>query len=222
MNVENGDYLNTGKRILIELGTQLQLEIGGVASRFKSNLVGIEPGEYLIIKTPTAAASDSIKKKLFRGNEIIVRYLYKGTVFGFQSQLIEATFTPISLLYVEYPKIIENHDLRSQERIDCFLPSKIKIRDEEIQGTILDINERGCRCLIKALKGETLPSVQVDEQVTLKCQFPGVGDEKVVSGKVRNISCDEHETALGIEFHEITPEVQKVIAQYISTVKEFT
>jgi len=222
MGVEDIDYVTAGKRIFIELGTQLQIEFEGVAARLKTTLVGMEPDEYLIIKTPRAALFGGIKSKLFRGSQIVVRYLYKGTVFGFQSKLLEPIFTPKQLLLVEYPKIIEHYDLRSHERIDCFLPANIKIKDKERQGTILDITEKGCRYLIKALKGEKFPSVQVDEQITLMCQFPGIEDEHVVSGKVRNIGREEQETVLGIEFHEITPEVQKIIAHYISTAKEFS
>jgi len=222
MKTENVDHFATGKRISIETGTQLQIEIEGVAFRFKSTLVGMEPDKYLIIKTPMAPPSISIKVKLFRGNEIVVRYLNRGTVFGFQSKMIEAISTPIRLLFIEYPKIIEQYDLRSHERMDCFLPAKIKIKDKEKQGTIVDINERGCRCLIKALKGEKLPSLQIDEQIFLMCQFPGIDGEHVVSGKVKNFRRYEQGMALGIMFHEIDPEIQNIIAQYISTVKDLS
>ncbi len=222
MDIENIDY-NTGKRISIESGTQLQIEIEGVAYRFKSVLIGMEPDEYLIIKTPMVpsdAPFGSIKHKLFRGSQIVVRYLYKGIVFGFQSKLIEAIYTPIKLLFVEYPKIIEHHDLRSQVRVDCLLPAKIKIKDEEKHGVILDISKKGCRYRIKALEDEKLPSIQIDEKITLRLQFPGIEDEHLVSGKVKNISRDYQEMSLGIEFHEITPEVQNIISQYILAFKE--
>jgi len=228
MEAENVDYLVTGRRILIELGSQLQIEIDGVTFRFKSVLVGMESDEYLIIKTPMVPSNapfTSIKQKLFPGIQVIVRYLYKGTVFGFQSKLIEAISTPVRLLFVEYPKIVENYDLRSQERTDCFLPVKIKIMDKEDKeehGAILDISERGCRCLIKALKDEKLPSAQIDDQITLTCQFPGIEGEQVVSGNVKNISRDKRQMILGIEFHEIVARVKDIIAQYLSNIKQLS
>lgn len=221
-NLENVDHFYIGKRILLELGTQLQIEIEGVASRLKRTLVGMEPDNYLIIKTPGDPPFGSIKHKLFRRSQFTVRYLYRGTVFGFQSKLIEAISIPTRLLFLEYPNIVENCDLRFHERIDCLLPAKIKIKDEENHGAILDISERGCRYLIKALKGEKLPSVRIDEQITLRCQFPGIESEQVGTGKVRTMKMDERETDLGIEFHEIGPEVQNIIVQYISTAKEFS
>lgn len=223
MKIRDIDPSNTGKRISIEVGDQLQIEIEGVAFRFKSSVVGIEPDEYLIIKTPIIPPHlGSIKHKLFSGNQIVVRYIHKGTVFGFQTKLIEAISLPVRLLFVEYPNIIEHHDLRSHERIDCFLPSKIKINDKERRGTILDLSEKGCCHRMKALKDEKFPSIQIDDQITLMCQFPGIEGEHVVPGMVKNINKDTQEMSLGIVFHEITPEVQKVIAHYISTAKDLS
>lgn len=215
-------HLDTGKRITIELGTQLEIEIEGVPTRFKSSLVGIEPDEYLIIKGPEAALYEILRNKLFRGTRIFIRYLCKGTLFGFRSKLLEAIFTSKQLLFVEYPKTIENYDLRSHERIGCFFPAKIKIKDEEKNGVILDISEGGCRCVIKSSDGEKLPSVQIDERIILRCQFPGTESEQVVSGEVRNVGMDKQKAVLGIQFHEIAPGLQNIIAQYISTVKEFS
>jgi hypothetical protein len=135
--------------------------------------------------------------------------------------LIEAILTPIKLLYIEHPRTIENFDLRSQERVDCYLPASITIGDEERQGAILDISERGCCYLIKPRNGEGLLSLQIGEHITLRCQFPGIEGEQRISGKVRNFSMDMQETALRIEFHEIAPELQHTIAHYISTAREF-
>ena len=223
METHGTNHSATERRIFIELGAHLQIEIEGVAFRFKSSVVGIEPNEYLIIKTPIIphdAPFSSIKHKLFPRNQIAIRYLHKGTVFGFKTKLIEAISTPIRLLFVEFPDTIEHYNLRSHKRIDCFLPTRIKMKDKEIKGIILDINEKGCRHQIKALEGEKLPPVQIDEQITLFCQFPGIEGEHAVSGIVKNINKDKKEMALGIVFHEITPEAQKILTQFISTAKE--
>jgi len=214
-------HFNTGKRISIELGTQLQIEICGVDFTFKSTLTGIEPDKYLIINAPITSPYGSIKHKYFRGNKIIVRYLYKGTVFGFQSELIEDIYTPLNLLFVKYPEIIEEHNLRSKERINCFLLIKIKIKGEEKDGVMVDISKGGCCCVFKrAVKDKELLSVQIDEQVTLRCQFPQIEDEQVVLGKVKSIRKDKEQMTVGIMFHEIEPEIEDIIVQYVLAIKE--
>ncbi len=213
-------HFNTGRRISIELGTQLQFEIDGVDFNLKSTLIGIEPDKYLIINAPITSPYD-IKHKYFRGNKIIVRYLYKGTVFGFQSEFVEDIYTPLKLLFVKYPEIIEEHNLRSRERINCFLPIKIKIKSEEKDGVIIDINKGGCCCVFKrAVKDKELLSVQIDEQITLRCQFPQIEDEQVVLGKVKSIRRDKKQMTLGIMFHGIEPEIEDIIVQYVLAIKE--
>lgn len=211
MKIEDFDF-NKERRISIEFGTQLQVEIDGVSFNFKSTLIGIEPNRYLIINAPVTLPYGSIKQKFFRGNKIIVRYLYKGTVFGFQSELIEDIYRPLRLLFVKYPEMIEEHNLRSQERIDCFFPVKIKSKSEERDGVILDISNGGCCCVSeKTVNDEELLPIQIDEEVALKFQFPQIEGEQVVLGKVKSIKRDKKQITLGIMFHEI----KDIIIQYI-------
>ena len=219
---EEIDYSGAEKHVNIEVGGQLQVEIKGIPSRYQTTFIGMELNEYLIIKEPAFPHKIRIsgfKHKLFPGNEITVRYIYKGSVFGFQTKLIEALYTPKRLLLIEYPQAIEKHDLRSTKRIDCYLPAITKIKDIETQGIISDINENGCRCLIKAAENMKLPIVQNDDQISLRCYFPGNPDEQVVSGLVKNIKRKSQKMTLGIQFDEMTVELNSIIEQYISTVK---
>lgn len=219
----NGKVDNSaaGKRLSIEIGSQVQVEIEGIPSRHQTTFIGMELFEYLIIKIPVFPQKmrlGGVKHKLFPGNQITVRYIYEGSVFGFQTKLIEALFMPKRLLVLEYPEVIAQHDLRSEKRIDCFLPTTTKIKDKEAQGIIIDINENGCRYLIKAVKDRKLPPVQMDDPITLRCQFPGEPEEQVVSGIVRNIKRNSQEMALGVQFRKMTDNLYDLISLYISTI----
>ncbi len=221
MTIEDFTF-NTGKRISIEIGTQLQIQIDGVAFQYKSTLIGMEPDKYLIINASMALLSVA-RHKLYIGSKIVVRYLYKGSAFGFKTKLIDGLCEPLNLLFVGYPEIIEEYNLRSGERNDCVLPIKIKINNYEINGVIVDINEMGCSCVAK--KGEEdkeLSSVQIDEQATLMCQFPQIEGEHAILGKVKNIRRDKKQMTLGIMFHEIEPEIKDIIGQYILTIKDLS
>jgi hypothetical protein len=210
MKSEDFDF-NKGKRISIEPGTQLQIRIDGIDYNFKSTLIGMEPDKYLIINAPFAMLPYA-SHKVFRGNKILVRYIYKGSVFRFQSEFIDDIYNPLKLLFVKYPEIIEVENLRSGERIDCVLPIKIKIKSEERDGVILDIHNGGCCCVVKKVAEDIeLSSVQIDEKVTLMCQFPQIEGEHVILGKARNIRRDKKQMILGIIFHEIEPEIVDII-----------
>lgn len=219
MNIEDFSF-DTGKRISIELGTQLHIRIEGIDINFVSTLIGMEPDKYLIVNAPVALLGYA-RQKMVRGSKIIVRYLYKGSAFGFKSELIEDIHTPLKLLFVAYPEIIEVHNLRSGDRIDCILPIKIKINNDDRNGVILDINKDGCCCLArKAEEDKELTSVQIDEQVTLMFQFPQIEGEYAILGKVKNIRMDKKQMTLGIVFIEIKPEIESIIEKYIFAIKE--
>ena len=221
----NGEVDNsaTDNRLSIEIGSHVQVEIEGIPSRYQTTFIGMELFEYLIIKIPVfphKTRIGGVKHKLFPGNQITVRYVYEGSVFGFQTKLIEALFMPKRLLVLEYPEVIAQHDLRSEKRINCFLPAITKIKDKETHGIIEDINQNGCRLLIKGVKDRKLPPVQMDDQITLRCQFPGEPDEHVASGIVKNIKRDSQEMALGIQFRKMTDNLFDIISLYISSIKD--
>ena len=216
--MKNNDYFGPEELLLITVGTQLQIEIEGVSLRFKSTLIGMVFNKCLIMDAPFA---NTIKTKLFQGNKIVVRFMYEGTVFGFESELMQAISDPIKAIFVSYPKIIARHELRSQKRIESFLPSELMIKNKMHRGVILDISEKGCRCLIKASEGEKLPSITLDEQIVVKFQLPGVEDKMAISGIVKNLQRDDKELHLGIKFDKIPHLVQTKINQYVSSVEAF-
>lgn len=220
MDIENFDF-HSGKRISIEIGTPLQIRISGVDFNYNSTLIGMEIDKYLIIKAP-AALTGLAKQKLFRGSKILIRYLYKGSAFGFQSELMEDLYTPLKLLFVGYPEIIERHNLRSGERIDCVLPITIKTHNDERNGIILDINKLGCRCVAKKEEDDKeLSSIDIDGRITLICQFPQISGRHEISGIVRNIRRDRKQMTLGIIFNDVKPEIEEIIGRYIFAIKEF-
>jgi c-di-GMP-binding flagellar brake protein YcgR len=213
--MEQNDLFDTYKRVSFHVGTELQLQIGGVAARLKGYLVGIVQEKALIVEAPFI---NNIKTKLFEGNKIVVRYLYKGTIYGFESALMGVTFSPIRIIFMEYPKIIESHELRSKKRIECFLPTELIIENIKQKGMILDISETGCRCRIKASEDKKLLPVMTNKEISIILQFPGRADKFVVLGKVKNYQRDLKETKIGILFDKVEEETKKLISEYISDV----
>jgi c-di-GMP-binding flagellar brake protein YcgR len=222
------DFENLGidgaKRVSIELGTRLQFVIEGVEGNFKSHLIGMEPEKYLVIRAPLSTPYGSIRHKFFRGNKVVVRYLYKGTVFGFQSELIEDLYAPLKLLFLKYPQIIEEHNLRSSERVSCLLPIRTRFKEgeDEVDGFITDLSEMGCCSVYKRVKGRRLPSVDIEDPLTILCQFPKVGSEQIIPGRVKTTKNDKDHLSLGIMFTEVDPKLRNIIVQYITAVRELS
>ena len=113
--------------LTIRIGTELQLEIKDVSARFRSELLGMEVNKYIIAKMPMIV-DDNFEEKCseFNRPEVVCRYLYEGTVFGFQSHLLKIILQQTRLLFIGYPERVEEQSVRDHERISCMLPCKIK------------------------------------------------------------------------------------------------
>ncbi len=213
------DLEDYGKRISLEMGIPIQMKVEGIGFPLQSSFVGMEIDQYLIIKAPPQFTS--VKFKFVPGLDIVIRYLYHGTVFGFQTKLIEYTHRPVKLLFLEYPRIIEQHDLRNQKRAHSLFPAKIKIKQKVNNGVIIDISNEGCRCHILASPKEELPSAQIDEKIILTCKFPGVHGDHEILGIIRNLKKSRKEIIIGIEFSQIEVEVHDHIIKYIYAVEHY-
>src|SRR5690242_12603869 len=87
-----------GKRVLIEIGTEVLMEINGVTGRLPSVFVGMEANRYMIFKVPKAQVN--LANKLIKGGGIVVRYRYQGRIYGFQSVILGTVSEPFGLLFL--------------------------------------------------------------------------------------------------------------------------
>ena len=100
--------------INIDIGTMVYLEIEGVNFSVTSVFIGMLRDEFMIVTLPKRYKS--VQNKLFTGNKIIVKYLFDGSVFAFQTSVIETITNPIKALALEYPKVIQKRELRIVKR----------------------------------------------------------------------------------------------------------
>jgi len=225
MKNKNVAEVKTENELLLTLGAKLQIEIEGIALRFVSTLIGVDPKKCMIIRTPSAPADFDLKGALFSGREMIIRYLHEGRVFGFKSRLLGAASAPSELLFIEYPQKTEHYDLRLKKRIQCFIPAKIKIDGQEILAAIVDISESGCRCLIKPVEDklweESLPSFQKDAILEMICQFPDEDIEQAFNVTIKNVIEEERKISLGLSFDTIDGEGRGVITRYVLYATKF-
>lgn len=216
MDIQHHDIASLGRRISVEIGIPVKVELEGIEIPLQSSIVGLEANNYIIIKTPEPFRR--IEHKLFKGNSLIVRYISAGTVYAFQSNVIEIITKPLSLLFVEYPKIIQRHDLREQRRINCHIPVHVSFDSKENIGYILDIAASGCRCLVKGANNPNLITYDLDDQLTLKCVIPGIKEVTTLHGKIKNLKRTRKEVDIGINFNiDLPRESKKMIAWFLST-----
>jgi len=196
------------------IGTDFRLQIDGVADRLSSRLVGIRTGEYLIITTPSVGQSGDIAFELIPGNRVVVRYADRGSVFTFETSIIETISTPFPLVFLKAPTVVVDREIRSNRRIDTSLPARIE-SDPEITGVVTDISISGCSFEVRSQ--EPLPDrlKKVSAEIILRLKLPGIAGEIGAKGMVRNVRKEGGRIALGVAFVEMEESDQLAIDEYV-------
>jgi hypothetical protein len=203
----------------LEAGIRLHVKPEKLAATSKSTFIGMKPEEYLIIATPRSF--DKFLENPAPDKQIIVKYLYNGIIFAFKLKILQSLPAPFDLLFLQYPQQVEQRYIRSLKRIKCFIPAKATCNNEEIVGSILDINIRGCGCMLQALDSHDSLAWKIDEHLSLRCRFPGIEGEIEISGLIKNIRMTSEGTIIGIAFfRKMNPEIEEIITQYIISVGE--
>ena len=224
---------NQGALANVQHGADLMIQFKGQNTRFKSSLIGMEVGSFLVVSTPQAPDSGQKIGRINRlaNTRVVVRYLWNGTVWGFESTVLNTILNPAPITFLSYPEIIERHDLRSHERVTCAIPSKIEKVEggAERSGMIVDISLRGCKFNLQigsSPQGEGAQKAgneeseigdpfKVSDQIILAMRLPGDDTTYTCEGEVKNIISDEDKAALGLRFSFVPPEIEKLINDYV-------
>lgn len=206
----------------ITIGTELLVEFQDFTLRTKSELVGMRHGQYLIIGMQHDMAG--VRSDVLKESEIVVRYLYRGSVYGFKTRILNLLNTPDKLVFLSYPVKIEEFRVRSNPRYECILPAITSVNGLEAETVIIDISSDGCRCVIKSA-GINDPdafykSMDINREAALKVQFPGTGESYLLSGAVRNINKDSDRIAFGVQFGSIKKDTRAKLDAFIGLISQ--
>jgi hypothetical protein len=200
----------------MNIGTLLGIQVKGVKAQLRAELLGMEEGEYLIIKMPPLSDLGLSAKILYRGNEITVKYRHKGTVFGFVSHILGFITNPVQLIIIYYPTKFENFGLRSNKRIACHLPAHVKISGNLLGGRITDISKIGCHFTADISKiADCIKSVKTDSEISIVFKLPDFKKELTITSIQKNISINALDIGIGIEFINMDIDTQAILSGFL-------
>jgi len=201
----------------LNIGITFRLQIEERRRRISCELIGIDEGKYLIVKMPPLHTMENVSNLMAKGTEIAVKYMYKGTMFGFKSQVIELIHNPFKLVFMKYPEEIESLDFRGNERVVCFLPANVKIAENIIEGGITDISRAGCLFVIEAPEHEDrINLLELNNEIKIGFYLPGIAGELCIDSKQRSVKKDDDGTSLGVEFVNMDSSVQEKLFGFLS------
>jgi hypothetical protein len=112
---------------------------------------------------------------------------------------------PIPLLYLGFPKQIEEIPLRRHIRVPASEPLLLIQADQAqtngmpqpITGALLtDLSVAGCRIILRDMSGSFVPGAKL----RLEFELIGLGHVTNLLGVVKNVAVDGSTTSLGVEF----------------------
>jgi len=210
----------TSREFCLEIGIKLLIEFDNSDLTFHSILVGIEHEKYLLLKAPTPF--ESFARDKIEVGELIIKSLYKGTIYAFRSRLIAVISKPSRLMFIQYPEKIEHHELRAHKRFRCSIVAQALVDGTERGGIIENISMGGCRCTMETFPGENnISKTLLNEPLPFRCRFPGTPEEIRFTGKVRNAHPQPDEVSVGVEFlyTDNSRETPKIIQDYIQLIE---
>jgi c-di-GMP-binding flagellar brake protein YcgR len=201
----------------LNIGITFRLQIEGTRRRLSCELIGIDDGKFLIVKMPPLHTMENVSNLLTKGTEIAIKYMYKGTMFGFQSRIVELIHNPFKLVFIEYPEEIESLDVRGNERVVCFLPANLRIAESIIEGSITDISRAGCLFVIEPPGHvDHINLLELNNGIKIGFYLPGIEGELSIDSKQRSVKKDDDGTNIGIEFVKMDSSVQAKLFGFLS------
>ena len=176
---------------------------------------------YLIVTNPQPFSN---LEDLIGGEQrVVIKYVHKGRGWMFKAQLLKAVDSPSQLLFFEYPGVIHYHELRQAKRSSICIPSTFHLNEEPaLYGTLVDLSTKGGLCQIKHKSDTPLPQIELNSSILLRCLLPGIKEEQLINGRVRNMQIDPAETRIGIEFENLQPHLADTIGQYLYSIESHT
>jgi len=210
--------LDKSEGIYIDIGTQVYIEIEGVNFSVTSIFIGMLKDEFMIVTFPKRYKS--VKNKLFPNNKMVVKYLYDGSVYAFQTSVIESITNPIRALAIEYPKVVQQRELRIVKRNNVIIPSRIEAKKTEFTAVVFDISKKGCRFKYNDDKSN-LNSLREGDLLRVYCRFPGVSEEIGAMACVRNVTREQGQLSIGAEFQNITKAFLTPLMHFLYAIEDF-
>ncbi len=210
----------------ITVGTEVQIELIKMNCRLKSELIGLEEGEFLILKLTHCDPCGMLSSDKVSGSIILVRYMFHGAIYGFKTKVLNMIYRPERMIFVEYPTKIEEHNVRTEQRYDCVMQAECTSGEMTTELIITDISVKGCRCIILTTlienKGELLKQINMDATIDMKVPIPSSEEFFNVNGTIRNINRDETEIIFGISFNDIPPDEKSKFDRLINILASIT
>lgn len=203
----------------LKVGSDIRVGLKDISVPVESQFVGMETGEYVLIRHP--APFQTVKSKIVAGNNILITCLIEGQAVVFQTRIIDILYKPVRILALEYPAEFILRNIRMTARTICALPVNI-ISESRVakKGVIVDISNTGCQIIANYKPQEKNYILRTADKCTLASKFPGISEEVGISGIIRNARKSKLEVSYGVQFNGPSEKVKLILDDFIRSVQD--
>ncbi len=201
------------KKELFELGLKMSIQMY-YKNYVMTYVIGCETDAYLILKMAyfngkplPLKAKDSCK----------IRFMKRGTAYGFETEVISTQSFPASLIFLKYPANIEQLSIRKDTRVMAKVPAMFEVdgNGTKAKATIVDLSENGCGLKI-TLKNE----VKVIPGGSYHLSFEMMGKKFDLESHIRSLKIHEADQLLGLQFINMKQQDGEALRSTIEQLQE--
>ena len=177
-------------------GMLLHIQIEDIGSS-QSRLIGMDYGNFIVIKAPLLAG---IESQLFEKNRCMIRYSFSGNVYAFQCTLLDPGKAPYRISILSYPEAVENMNLRAHERKPCVIAAEVNLKGGVNQGIVSNISMGGCLFEFNRISGQAFPQLDIYGETVIALYLNGQGTATVFKATIRKVHMDKESVTTGLQF----------------------
>lgn len=202
--------------LVIAAGNVVAIQRVGEETRVRAEVLGAVPDAYIALRyacgSPRSRAAGFLN--LRAEDSLILRFVHEGVVYGFRTAISRLVTDPEPLVFVRYPRFVEQVSMRRELRLSCRMPCLVTADGGSAQpGLMLDVSAAGCRVVVRHDHNEAAPPEGLPVTVTLA--LPDQTEPFSAPGEVRRLTDEVEERALGIAFNHEQRELYEVLERYL-------
>ena len=172
---------------------------------YGTTLLGWKDHAWLVCEWPLQLGHD---QPIPGGVPCTVSYFHDGKLVGYRSEIRDLITSPVPLLFVAYPKTVEEMHLRKHLRVSANEPILLMRAERDhgsefalptshyFGGLLKDLSESGCSVVL--VRRPTW--LRLGAAVRLEFELPGLGHITNLMGVVKNADMRDGGEMIGIEF----------------------
>lgn len=189
----------------VGLALKISLTLDQQKVMYGSTLLGWKDHGWLVCEWPIQLGHD---QHIAGGTPCTVSYLHDGKLVGYRSEIRDLIASPVPLLFVAYPKTVEEMHLRKHLRVPANEPillmqvEQANVSESALPtshyfgGLLRDLSEGGCSVMLVRRPAWLHPG----STVRLEFELPGLGHITNLTGVVKNADMRDGSEMIGLEF----------------------